>query len=85
MDTVWSSTRTIYAKDRTKYTTATSNISLSVVTVQGAEALDEETATRDELPMRCTVTEGGTAVESTEESGIENAIGDDKPRNTVIC
>lgn len=83
MDTVWSSTRTIYAKDTRKDTTVVSTMSLGAVSIQGAEALEEETATRDELRMRCTVIQGGTAVASFVESAIEIAIEDGRPRITA--
>lgn len=83
LDTVWSSTRMIYAGDTRKNTMAASTTSPSAVTTQGAEALEEETATMDELLVRCKVTGGGIAVASTIESGTEIAIEDGSPRKTA--
>ena len=63
--------------------TEASTISLSAVTVQGAEALEEETAMSEELRIHGTVTEGETAAASTVESAIETPIEDDRPTNTA--
>ena len=79
MDMEWSSTRTKYAKDTTEAWTT----SLGAVTIHGAEALEEQTVMMDELRMRGTTSEIGTAAASTVESGIATAVGDFRPRFTT--